>query len=165
MRIECPGCEAAYEVPDAQIRPGRSVRCVRCDRQWQPAGELPETLPQPQSRQPGPVEQEPVPLEAGPLEGGSVEAGANPVRLRRSAAPPVPLVPAAGPGAGSGGTGLAARIAEAWRRPGWGAGWAASLIVMAGLLASAAYWHTAIMQDWPPSIRLYTALGVPPPQT
>lgn len=160
MRIECPDCKAAYEVPDAQVRPGRSVRCVRCERQWRPAGELPEALSKPQTPEPGPVEQEP----------GPMVAGGSPVRLRRSAAPPAPLVPpAVGHDAESGRLGLVARIAKAWGRAGWiagwGAGWAVSLIVMAGLLASASYWHTAIMQDWPPSIRLYTALGVPPPQT
>jgi hypothetical protein len=56
-----------------------------------------------------------------------------------------------------------------WPRPGhaepgpddtgWRMGWAASLLVLAGLLVSAAHWRTPIMQHWPPSIRLYTMLG------
>lgn len=39
MRIVCPGCEAAYEVPEAMLSPGRTVRCARCGRDWLP---LPE---------------------------------------------------------------------------------------------------------------------------
>ena len=39
MRIVCPGCEAAYEVPEAMLSPGRTVRCARCGRGWIP---LPE---------------------------------------------------------------------------------------------------------------------------
>ena len=39
MRIVCPGCEAAYEVPEAMLSPGRTVRCARCGRDWVP---LPE---------------------------------------------------------------------------------------------------------------------------
>jgi predicted Zn finger-like uncharacterized protein len=36
MRIVCPGCEAAYEVPEAMLSPGRTVRCARCGRDWVP---------------------------------------------------------------------------------------------------------------------------------
>ncbi len=132
MRIECPDCNAAYEVPEAQIRPGRSVRCVRCEGQWRPAGELPEAI--------------------AALRDEAVRDGV--VRLRQSAAP-APLVPA----------GEAVVISP--RPPGrvltaWG-GWAASLVLLGLLLVSAIHWRGAIMQEWPPSIRLYTALGATPP--
>ncbi|PWC28983.1 zinc-ribbon domain-containing protein [Teichococcus aestuarii] len=36
MRLECPACAAAYDVPDALLAPGRAVRCVRCTQSWVP---------------------------------------------------------------------------------------------------------------------------------
>ncbi len=36
MRIICPTCDAAYELPPDRVRPGRSVRCARCSAQWTP---------------------------------------------------------------------------------------------------------------------------------
>ncbi|MFC7608495.1 MJ0042-type zinc finger domain-containing protein [Teichococcus aestuarii] len=36
MRLECPACAAAYDVPDALLAPGRAVRCVRCAQSWVP---------------------------------------------------------------------------------------------------------------------------------
>ncbi len=146
MRIECPDCNAAYEVPEAQIRPGRSVRCVRCEGQWRPAGELPKpiaTLPA---------------VEDGPDVAAPDQAVRDGVvRLRQSAAP-APLVPAGG---------VAVDHAASPRLPGllltaWG-GWAASLVLLGLLLVSAIHWRGTIMQGWPPSIRLYTALGATPP--
>ncbi|PHK95826.1 hypothetical protein CR162_05625 [Pseudoroseomonas rhizosphaerae] len=36
MRLECPACAAAYDVPDSLLAPGRAVRCVRCAQSWVP---------------------------------------------------------------------------------------------------------------------------------
>ena len=36
MRITCPACIAAYDVPDARIVPGQGVRCARCCADWVP---------------------------------------------------------------------------------------------------------------------------------
>jgi predicted Zn finger-like uncharacterized protein len=36
MRITCPSCQAAYEVPDSVLIPGRKVRCARCRATWAP---------------------------------------------------------------------------------------------------------------------------------
>ena len=36
MRIECPGCSAAYDVPQEKLSPGRKVRCARCQTDWVP---------------------------------------------------------------------------------------------------------------------------------
>lgn len=33
MRIECPACHTAYEVPEQKL-PGRQLRCVSCRHQW-----------------------------------------------------------------------------------------------------------------------------------
>ena len=50
MRIVCPACAAAYEVPEARLRPGLVVRCARCGADWaQPTPEPePEPVPTPE---------------------------------------------------------------------------------------------------------------------
>lgn len=58
MRIVCPGCEAAYEVPEAMLSPGRTVRCARCGRDW---------LPLPEQGQAAAVVEEDIPA-APPVE-------------------------------------------------------------------------------------------------
>ncbi len=34
MRIACPSCTAAYEVPASRMKPNRMVRCERCGNEW-----------------------------------------------------------------------------------------------------------------------------------
>lgn len=34
MRIVCPGCAAAYEVPADRLSPRKMVRCARCGAEW-----------------------------------------------------------------------------------------------------------------------------------
>lgn len=34
MRIACPACDAAYEVPDHLIGAGRRLRCAKCGHEW-----------------------------------------------------------------------------------------------------------------------------------
>jgi predicted Zn finger-like uncharacterized protein len=36
MRITCPSCAAAYEVPESRLTPHKKVRCARCGGQWVP---------------------------------------------------------------------------------------------------------------------------------
>ena len=36
MRIACPVCEAAYDVPDEKLSGRSAVRCVRCGESWSP---------------------------------------------------------------------------------------------------------------------------------
>jgi predicted Zn finger-like uncharacterized protein len=36
MRITCPSCAAAYEVPESRLTPHKKVRCARCGGQWIP---------------------------------------------------------------------------------------------------------------------------------
>ena len=55
---------------------------------------------------------------------------------------------------------MAVRLALHYTGP--GIGWAASLILLAGMLGSAVHWRGAIMHDWPPSARLYSAFGAHP---
>lgn len=34
MRIQCPACLSAYDVPDKLLTPPRMVRCARCAHDW-----------------------------------------------------------------------------------------------------------------------------------
>ena len=174
MRIECPGCETAYEVPESQVRPGRSVRCAQCDRQWLPFAEpagavmLPSVEPETEAAFAVPeLPEDPELPDDEDFTDPPVTADGR-VRLRRSAAPkpalaiapvmarlriarfrlPIPLLP----------------WIRSSLRPS-GLGWVASVVALAGLLVAAGYWRMAIMQDWPPSVRLYTALGARSPPT
>lgn len=67
MRIVCPGCEAAYEVPEAMLSPGRTVRCARCGRDW---------LPLPEQGQAAAVVEEDIPA-APPVEPPARELAAE----------------------------------------------------------------------------------------
>jgi hypothetical protein len=48
------------------------------------------------------------------------------------------------------------------RNGAWG-GWLVTIIVLAALCWAAYGWRDQIMQSWPPSIRVYAALGLTPP--
>ena len=64
MRIVCPICEAAYEVEDRLLRPGRATRCARCEHRWVPLAAVEvvsDPLPEP------PMEPEAPPVFAVPV--------------------------------------------------------------------------------------------------
>src|SRR5690348_17886277 len=62
MRLICPSCSVAYEVPDSLVPAGRAVRCVRCGGEWTPvAAAVEEAAPEPEP-EPEPVVREPGPL-------------------------------------------------------------------------------------------------------
>lgn len=44
MRIDCPHCAAAYEVPDSVLTARRLVRCASCGQDWAPAGHAKNAL-------------------------------------------------------------------------------------------------------------------------
>ncbi|WP_291298385.1 zinc-ribbon domain-containing protein [Elioraea sp.] len=171
MIIECPRCTSRYEVADGLIGPaGKSVRCAKCSNVWlaRPVGEA-DTAPPPQwpeapQRAGGsfpteiPVTPEPPEDPAlaefrdaqRPESGGSGMAGKKEgggfARFPDPSEPPPPPRPRLGG---------AATI-----------GWAVTVILL-GAGAWAAYsWRDAVMEAWPPSQRVYLALGLgadPPP--
>ncbi|HTC07239.1 MAG TPA: zinc-ribbon domain-containing protein [Acetobacteraceae bacterium] len=133
MRIVCPACTAAYEVPTALLKPGVLVRCARCTKEWVPSAEAEENPPAPQeaaASEPAPAAmwQPVVQTERAPIERASV-----------------PRIPGAPPTARAG----ALRLV-----------WVASFVVLGALLWSAYSQRVAIMQAWPPSTRVYAALGL-----
>lgn len=135
MRIECPACATAYEVPPDRLAPGQVVRCARCGSDWTPL--QPET-PQPLAlpSEPGLIpetEPEPAPI-AEPEPEPSPE--------------PEPFPPTA-----------QTRTPHKWPLR---LAWLLTLLILAAALASAYQARDRIMQAWPPSTRAYTALGLAP---
>ncbi|MDR3538274.1 MAG: zinc-ribbon domain-containing protein [Acetobacteraceae bacterium] len=66
MRIACPSCAVTYEVPDSRLKPGRKLRCARCNSEWAPvAARTP--VPEPDSPPlDSPLEDERSPLRTQP---------------------------------------------------------------------------------------------------
>jgi predicted Zn finger-like uncharacterized protein len=148
MRIVCPFCAAAYDVPDGLLAGREAVRCARCTKEWQP--EVAEPPPPPERA----VETrlEPPPRHA--------------IVERPVAAPPRNIAPRGMAGGGTGGHNWAIdRLMAAPQQPSHGrlalaVAWLASIAVVLALLAAAYVWRPEIMAAWPPSVHLYAALGL-----
>lgn len=142
MRIVCPSCAAAYEVPDARVIPGQPVRCARCGTNWTP---LAETKPTPTPF--GPL--------LSPIDAGSLQA-AKPIAVQPAPAE-TRMFSSSGP------------YAQTFERPGLSltsgpavlAGWVVSVAIVIGLCWAAIAWRGDVMRAWPPSERLYSVLGLP----
>lgn len=133
MRIVCPACTATYEVPIALLKPGQPVRCARCTKEWVPpveAEEAPPAPPEPQAPDPAPT----ITHEPSVQLERATTRRVSPSRL--PGAPPTPRA-------------SALRLA-----------WVASFLVLGALLWGAYSQRAAIMHGWPPSIRVYAALGL-----
>ena len=136
MQITCPACAATYEVPDALLVPGRRARCSRCGHEWEPSADAtPEPAPEPVA-EPWPAPDPAVRIPEAPL------VAAPERRIAALQKPPR-------------------------RRSGvaiW-LGWAASLAIVVYAGYAATRHRAAVMQSWPPSTRLYSALGLAAPAT
>jgi predicted Zn finger-like uncharacterized protein len=137
MRIVCPSCSAAYDVPDAQLTAGRIVRCARCAVEWTPvppaaAPPEAEAPPPPSTDEPAPppVRTPEAPLAPTPRQSAMDRLAAHPVRLQRS---------------------TLLRLA-----------WAASLVLLVLAFGAAFAWRDRIVSAWPPSAHAYAALGMHP---
>src|SRR5450432_3525002 len=94
MRIVCPSCTAAYEVPDRLLGGGKKLRCARCANEWVPAEILapaaapptPPPLP-PAAAEPPPAvaPSPPLPLQAPPPPELILHAEPKPPRQTRPA--------------------------------------------------------------------------------
>ncbi len=137
MRIVCPICSAAYEVRDDLLAPGRSVRCARCGEQWVAVPAAPPPTAETAD------EASAAPRQAPPAAGAPAVAAGPPAltAMERLASHPAPLPR----------TGAALRVA-----------WAASLVVVLALGWGIIAWRADLMRVWPPSARLYDALGLGP---
>ncbi len=128
MRIVCPNCKAAYEVPPALVgSTERPVRCARCATEWVP----PEFAALPP---PAPLPAEPVEVPAPPAP-ATILVAPDLVRTPPRVTPPAPE-----PGTRSRGPTIAVTLS--------------ALLLVA--LAAAAYAEQApIRRAWPPSARLF----------
>ena len=134
MRIVCPACAAAYEVPDSRLAPGRIVRCVKCGEQWAPVAAA-EVLPPQHWPEAEPEPQEPVypTLEADTPRFTAMDR----LAMSRRSIGPNPI----------------------WLRLAWVASVALVLLVLAGFFV----WRSEVAEAWPPSTRVYNALGLMQP--
>jgi len=155
MRIVCPACDATYDVPDAMLAGGsRLVRCAKCSNEWTPTAISEAPLP-PDDLDfetdadvasipaPPPMADE-SPMGPDPL--GRHEPRLNPLRPRGEArAEPAPPPPDLPPPRGG------ARAIVAW---------VASVLVLVALAGAAVAWRTQVMAAWPPSERVFAAIGL-----
>jgi predicted Zn finger-like uncharacterized protein len=149
MRIVCPACEATYNVPDAKLATGaRKVRCAKCGNEWVPTPEPPheplEFEPAPSIHDEPPADfpaLPPVP-ETDPY--GRHEPRLKPLRTRpeRVAEPTHEEPP---PPRGR------RRAVVAWLL---------TVLVLAAAGAAAVQWRSDVMSAWPPSERVYSAVGL-----
>jgi predicted Zn finger-like uncharacterized protein len=137
MRIACPACGAAYEVPDRLIGAGRLLRCAKCGHEWlvrpaqtqEPAGTAPPVAAPP----PGPARDLPPPHPASRRPPQVIE-------------PPLPQFGDAVP--------------QPPRKTGLWLGWILSILVLLLLAASVLMFRAEIIAAWPPAARFYAALGL-----
>jgi predicted Zn finger-like uncharacterized protein len=158
MRIVCPSCSAAYDVPDAMLADRQVVRCARCTREWHPIPprEIEVAAPPPATSVAAPaVPEAPAPedswiampdIAAPPRP--SLDRPTPPTERRPLGAMAIDRLmadPAPPPAS------LALRLA-----------WIGSIVLVLALLGAAVTWRTQVMAAWPPSTRLYAALGLSP---
>ncbi|WP_084112617.1 zinc-ribbon domain-containing protein [Belnapia moabensis] len=129
MRIHCPQCQAAYDVPERLIAGGRMLRCVKCRHEWAEAAPPPPAAP-PEAPSPKPPPPEPDRPLPPPIPTQN--------RLHQPIDPPKPP--------------RRARLALA-------AAWAASALVLIGFVIALLAWQAPITAAWPPAARLYVLLG------
>ena len=162
MRISCPSCMAAYEVPDALIGSApRQLRCARCGVAWTVHPEAAETA---EAVLPGPIAMPEPP--AGPAPGSTPGSAHRPdpgMSAHGPAGPgfrPEPRMPLAG-ASGDDDPFPNYRGTPALRGGrGAGAAWLLSVLLIVAGLAVGYVWRTAIVAAWPPSGWIYLALGL-----
>ncbi len=135
MRIACPSCETAYEVPESVVTAGRRMRCAHCHTEF-----VPDAAPAPVAASPEAEPEQPVPPPIFSTPPLPVVAPGEGERMASIRAPnPAETAPAI--------------------RGAVLAGWAMSVAVLlvAGWLA--VVWRHPIEHAWPASGWLYIALG------
>jgi predicted Zn finger-like uncharacterized protein len=131
MRIACPSCSAAYEVPLERLRPARKVRCSQCGGEWVPV----------------PAEA----ADAGDAQGDRSAAEEFETFVDRP--PPDPQQWSA--------MDHLAAVARRRDRLALPAAWAASIALLLALGVAMYVERNAVTRIWPASAGLYAVLGVP----
>lgn len=152
MRIQCPACDATYDLPEGAVKAGRPVRCARCATEWMPVpAPVPELAPGPPPSAPEPPRMTPPPPEEPPPEPPPPEP---PLPEPPLPEPPLPEPPRPD---------LRERLAPLGRMSADRAvlaGWVLSLAVLILLGWAAVAWRADVMRAWPPSERAYAAFGL-----
>lgn len=155
MRIVCPSCAAVFDVPKVRLAPGQAVRCARCSTDWTPLA-----LPEPASDTPAAEPPEPPGIAVEPPK--PEPAGAH-------AAAPMANQPTSGPSVQRHATqGHLPSIRSVLDRLNLTtateaaliAAWAVSIALVVGMAWAAVAWRGEVMHAWPPSERIYAALGL-----
>lgn len=150
MRMVCPACSAAYEVPESLLTAGRAVRCARCAHQWTPLAAPPEPIePTVQPPLPAPAARVPQWPDAEVIEEVNVDAS-------EATLPDTPRFTAMDR--------LALHRANVEDDPrALRMAWAASIVALLLLAAAVFVFRNEIAHVWPASQRLYDTLGVMQP--
>jgi predicted Zn finger-like uncharacterized protein len=151
MRIVCPSCDAVYNVPDAMLAAApRAVRCARCGTEWTP-GALADAPP----AQPAPPAEPPPPAAVAEPAMRPERAEPKLSSYRSRTEPRLTAVSDldARPPPRDDETTLRGRRGAV-------AGWVFSVLLLIGLAAASVAWRTQVMAAWPPSQRVYGALGL-----
>jgi predicted Zn finger-like uncharacterized protein len=123
--VDCPSCDATYDIPDRLLVARRKVRCARCGVEW-----FPTPIAAPPEPAPPPPEPD-IPEPAGRrLDAMLMPPEDNAMRqlARTAQAPSVP--------------------------PALKAAWGASLAALVLLTVGVIVWRDAVVHVWPPSARL-----------
>jgi predicted Zn finger-like uncharacterized protein len=144
MRIVCPTCEAAYDVPDHLMAAGKRTRCARCAREWIPQPDVP-----PPAEPVRPVVPDP-PVAAPPPPPPPPRLVVPPPLVAKPEPPPVPRAEPVAP---------VARDKAPSRRP-VAIALGGSVLVLVAMLGAAVQWRGPIMQAWSPLERLYGWVGL-----
>lgn len=148
MRVQCPDCTIAYDVPDHLLVGRKALRCARCGAEWTP-GELAskpvEAIP---ARPPPPLPATPPPKPTSFAESAPVAPPPHEEQIEREPFSAMERL---------------ARPVEPPPRSHWvGFAWVGSLVVLTALAWGAVAWRANVMHAWPPSTRAYAALGLAP---
>jgi predicted Zn finger-like uncharacterized protein len=159
MRLSCPNCQTEYDVPDAALTGrSRTLRCATCMTQWKvPALAMYRDEPGVVETKPeAPAAPEPAAREAVTVAEISAEAVPEPVgaadeTMVREAPEPVrvSLLKTSREVA-----------AEAAPEPPSQRGLRISVLVVLLIIVAVLAAHRAIGHFWPPSLRLFNALGL-----
>jgi predicted Zn finger-like uncharacterized protein len=151
MLIQCPRCMARYEVADGLIGPaGKNVRCAKCGMVWL-AGRSPVAAPEEPLHWPEPPRREAAlepPASSPPPAGPRADPAPGGIRAAPAARP--------GPARADDAAPAAARSLV----PAAVAGWVATVLVLGAAGWGALAHREAVIAAWPPSERVYLALGL-----
>jgi predicted Zn finger-like uncharacterized protein len=143
MRVVCPSCDAAYDVPETVLTARPMMRCARCAHDFRPPG--PPGAP-PESAPPDDLPVAPWPAAREPSFAPAPDA--EPGEW------PMPAPPGNPP--------HQAELAPSAKRNQVLAGWAASAVVIVLAISLGISYRRPVMHAWPPSIRLYAVFGLNP---